>query len=75
MVQESGTLEGERMNVIELKFLRNGNFKETTTIISEVLMKSGESIKSYLRRILDDGNIISIKIDNVGGRSIDVGFK
>lgn len=45
------------VNIIEIKYLRNGYFKEKTKVVSEVVMKQGESVKQYLRRIIEDGNI------------------
>ena len=54
------------MNIIEIKYLRNGNFKERTTILSDVPIKQSEGPKEYIRRILTDGNVTDVHIKEVG---------
>lgn len=52
------------MNIIEIRYLRKGYFKESTKIISEVAIKQSENPKQYVRRILDDGNVTCVSLDN-----------
>jgi len=54
------------MNIIELRYLRNGFYKEKIRVISDVPFKQGENSKAYLRRIIEAGNITDVLIQKIG---------
>ena len=63
------------MNIIEIRYLRNGYYKEKARVVSNVPIKPSETPKAYVKRILDDGNITDVMITLVGGKSKDKGYK
>jgi hypothetical protein len=63
------------MNLIEIRYLRHGYYKEKTRITSDVCIKPSETPKQYVKRILDDGNITDVMITKVGGMAKDKGIR
>jgi DNA-binding phage protein len=63
------------VNIIEIRYLRNGHYEERTRVISDVSIKPGENVKAYMKRILEDGNVTEALITKIGGRPKDKGYK
>ena len=53
-------------NVVDLRYLRRGHYREKVRVISDVPVKQGEGLKAYVKRIVDDANVTDAVVERVG---------
>lgn len=54
-------------NVIDMRYLRNGYYKDKVRVISDVPLKQGEGLKAYVKRVVNDANVIDAVVERTGG--------